>query len=272
MPLPPPNSTPPHVSTTPSPTIHISPTSAVTGLFSFNFLSIILIAVLVGLAMMLLIIKLKSRRNVQLFDINARNADAIFLVVQKKTKKVILVPARYIATGLFIGNTSDNDIYIIAVKPDITPFYIHGINKPFYFAVGETTVFLTMNLYTLSDLATARIFSDKSFSELIADILSGSTQYTSNFVVGQYKLAITTDLSSVLDDYLISLQTSSAENIIHLLTSAGNEITNLQKISLAKQKLQTVLATNRTKLILALALTIPIILAFVYILLHIVGK
>ncbi len=125
MPLPPPNSTPPHVSTTPSPTMHISPTSAVTSLFSFNFLSIILIAVVVGFAMMLLVIKLKSSRNVQLFDVNARNADAIFLVVQKKTKKVILVPARYIATGLFIGNTSDNDIYIIAVKPDITPFYIH---------------------------------------------------------------------------------------------------------------------------------------------------
>ncbi len=87
MPLPPPNSTPPHVSTTPSPTMHISPTSAVTSLFSFNFMSIILIAVVVGFAMMLLVIKLKSSRNVQLFDVNARNADAIFLVVQKKPKR-----------------------------------------------------------------------------------------------------------------------------------------------------------------------------------------
>ena len=177
---------------------------------------------------------------------NFKDADAVFILKTEKTNNVIIVPGKQIATGLFQG-VYNNDVYLIAVDSNTVPGILKNANnKPVYFAVGGKTMFVSMNLQSLAETALATTLSDKSFSELIAEILNGTSQISGKIPIGNmYYLAVTVNVDKLLEDEMIDFKISSADAVVNALTSVTKEVVRLKELELQREKLKMLSARGK---------------------------
>lgn len=239
-------------SSPPPPNVHVSATSPISEIFTPGFTEILIFTIIgavIVIGVSLLYKRIRSKNVGNFLRINYNNADAIFIIAQPKMLRLYVVPAKAQTHGLYIG-TKDGQYFIIAVKEGIVPFQLENIKKPVYFAVGQSSISLGIKMESLTGMALVNTFSDKSLTEVIANILNGTAQLDGKIpIANAYNLAfsLALDKATLLD--IIEYMTSSADTLMSMQVAVAQEMTKIQKIQYELSKLNAFASNRRLYLI-----------------------
>lgn len=188
-----------------------------------------------------------------IFRVAYKNADAIFIIYRSKLNDVLILPARYHMQGLFMA-TYRGQVFLIITDPSIQPVRSSILwDKPIYFAYGDGPMVINLELESMMQSALLKISSDKSLTEVIAEVLQGSGKLTGKMPIGSsYKLYITIDARKVLQEKVISFFPDIATSLLQSIKVASDNAMEIAKMGIVSEKLKLRQSFGRNQLIITI--------------------